>query len=93
MLPSWLYACDRRCDMHIIQLNTGKLEHVRIYSNVRALCRISFQFPRSPGNKSHSQKCIVSHWQLDKAAHFRHLSLELSQCMACDLCIVKYTLL
>lgn len=33
--PSWLYAYDRRCNMHVKQVNTDKLQHTRVYSNAR----------------------------------------------------------
>ena len=48
MLPSWLYAYDHRCNMHVMQLNTDKPQHPRVYSNARAPCRISSHPPPPP---------------------------------------------
>ena len=65
-------------------LNADKPQHTSVHSNASALCRISIQSsppPQSPGNEP------------GVLCHMLAAQTELLECTACELHIVKYTLL
>ena len=79
--------------MHVIQLNTDKLQHPRVYSNARALGRISFH-PAVLQEMAHTARTTLHYagsWTQQKC--ISGMCPGLSECIACELHIVKYTLL